>query len=148
MVFDFLARLTRNPGYRFLVLFGFDPVGAFTECTLPAVEWDIKTIDEGGLNTGVHNLIGRRKKGTLILKNGIGMGIEIMLWYNLAMQEIFWRERVTVTLLNSYYIPVFMWHLSDCVPVKWTGPQLNTENSTIAIQTLEIAVGDISMIIP
>ncbi|MBK8932716.1 MAG: phage tail protein [Chloroflexi bacterium] len=37
------------------------------------------------------------------------------------------------------------WDIEAAYPVKWSGPQLNSGDNTIAIQTLEFACGSISM---
>lgn len=146
MLADHHLRTMATTTFRFVVAIDGAPVGAFTECTLPTIEWDVEEVREGGLNTYVHQLPGGRKKTTLTLKNGVGYAVDIMAWYSRAMQERFRRRRVTITLLNSFFMPVMIWHIEDACPVRWTGPELRANEDTVAIHTLEIACGEIVVV--
>src|SRR5215208_5721454 len=86
------------PAFRFVVDVDGERQGAFTECSLPVIEWDVERIQEGGLNTYIHQLPSRRKYATVTLKNGIGLQA-LMVWYVSAMSEEFSRESVTITML-------------------------------------------------
>jgi phage tail-like protein len=138
---EFLNLVTAS--FRFVVAVDGSPTAAFTECTLPTIEWDAEMIKEGGLNTYVHQLPGRRKQTTITLKNGVGIASDLMAWYIATMNEKFRRRRVTITLLNRYHAPIMVWHIENAYPRKWTGPQLQTDDNTIAIQTLELACGEV-----
>ena len=132
--------------FRFVVAIDGAPLGAFTECTLPTIEWEVEEVKEGGVNTRVHQLPGQRRRTTITLKNGVGIASDLLAWYLAAINEQFWRRRVTVTLLNSLFVPVIVMHIEDALPIKWTGPQLRTDDNTVAIQTLELACGEITLI--
>jgi phage tail-like protein len=141
-----------NPTFRFLVNVNGAPYGVFTECDLPTVEWDVKEVTEGGLNTYIHQLPGRRKLTKCTLKSGVGTNLMIS-WYIATMEQKFnlapgmgLRRTVTIVLLNSLKLPVMTWNISKAFPVKWTGPQLKTSENSIAIQTLELAGGEITII--
>jgi phage tail-like protein len=127
--------------YRFVVEVDGERYGAFTECTLPVIEWEVQEIKEGGLNGFVHQLPGRRKRSTLTLKNGVGTSA-LVDWYLETMDETFSRRSVTITLLNVEREPVMTWSMFDALPIKWTGPQLQSAQNGVAIQTLEFAFGD------
>ena len=58
--------------FRYLVEIEKVPVGAFTECTLPTIEVQVKEVREGGLNSHAHQLPAGVKLTRLILKNGVG----------------------------------------------------------------------------
>jgi len=143
---DLLKQLAITPAFRFIVNVDGAPIGVFTECTLPTIEWDVEEIKEGGLNTYVHQLPGRRKSAKITLKNGIGMAKHIITWYTSNLREVFTRHRVTITLLNSLLVPIMVLYIEGAYPVKWTGPQLKTEENTVAIQTLELACGEIMVV--
>lgn len=132
-----------NPGFRYIVNIDGVPLGAFTECTLPTLEWDVEEVKEGGMNSMVHQLPGQRKKSTVTLKNGVGIARQLLLFYQLMLAESFTRLFVTITLLNSMYIPVLVIGIKDAYPIKWEGPQLKADENTTAIQTLEFACGEI-----
>lgn len=130
--------------FRFIVDVEGKTQAAFTECTLPLVEWEIEEVKEGGLNTFTHQLPGRRKAGKITLKNGVGKS-ELVDWFIQTMSENFQRKSVTVTLLDLSSKPVITWNLADAYPIKWTGPALKSDTSAIAIQTLDLACGEISV---
>lgn len=118
-------------------------LGAFTECTLPAIEWEFDDVKEGGLNTYVHQLPGRRKPARLILKNGVGKTL-LWDWCLQAMngsppKEL--RRTVAVRLLNGEGRDLAVWTVEKAYPVKWTGPQFKSDASSIAIQTVEFSCG-------
>jgi len=145
MTTETMSSVSIIPGYRFVVAVDDTPLGAFTECTLPTIDWEVEEIKEGGLNAYVHQLPGRRRATKIILKNGVGNASDIMDWYRRSMSENFSRRSVTITLLNSMLKPVLAWHVEGACPVKWTGPQLRTGDNTVAIQSLELAGGEITV---
>ena len=135
-----------HPAFRFVVTIkGVDNVGAFTECTLPTVEWDIYDIKEGGVNTFIHQMPGHRKRARLTLKNGIGTDA-LLKWCQDAMGETFKRHNITVTLMNVKHENLMMWHLQDAYPVKWTAPAFKTSDKAIAIQTIEFACHEMEVV--
>jgi phage tail-like protein len=52
---------------------------------------------------------------------------------------------VTIILLDSLSNPVITWHMESAYPVKWEGPQLRSDSNAIAIQTLDLACGEITV---
>jgi phage tail-like protein len=131
--------------FRFVVSIDGQPVGAFTECTLPTIEWEMEQIKEGGLNTSVHQLPGHRKPASITLKHGIGIVDTLLSWCIDTMNEKFKRRNLTVAMHNSMKIPVIIWHIQDAVPVRWSAPQLQADSNTVAIQTLEMACGEVTV---
>ncbi len=151
-VSNFTRVLTNaQPTFRFIVLVNGAPYGVFTECDLPVVGWETQTIKEGGLNSRVHQLLGRRKESSMTFKNGVGTSAFIA-WYLLVMNGVFnipalkLRRAVTVILLNPLKIPVMTWHVSNAMPTEWSGPQLKTSDNSVAIQTLKLICGDVTII--
>ena len=132
------------PAFRFIINVDGKTQAAFTECTLPTIEWEIEEVKEGGLNTFTHQLPGQRKAGKITLKNGVGKS-ELVDWYLESMSESFKRKSVAVTLLDLTHQPVITWNLSDAYPVKWTGPALKSDANSVAIQSLDLACGEISV---
>lgn len=145
-------RATSNPAFRFVVEIEDKAVAAFTECTLPVVEWEMQEVKEGGVNTHVHMLPGRRKRATLTLKNGVGLAKELVDWYLACMGEKFEFKNISIYLLSGpgqkARKTTMSWKIANCMPIKWTGPQLKASDNTIAIQTLEMACGEITCEVP
>jgi phage tail-like protein len=137
-------RETTNPAFRFIVEISGATLGAFTECSVPVIEWEIEEVKEGGLNTFSHQLPGRRKGGKITLKNGVGSST-LFDWYQQTMGETFERKKITVSLLNSKLETVMSWNLDGAYPAKWTGPQLKSSDNSVAIQTLELACGEVTV---
>lgn len=131
-----------NANFRFVVEVDGERQAAFTECSLPAIQWEVQEVREGGLNTYTHQLPARRKAARLTLKNGVGKS-ELLGWYLEQMDEAFQRKNITVTLLNSLREPVMSWHLAEAYPVKWSGPALKSDAAAVAIESLEFACGEI-----
>jgi phage tail-like protein len=143
---DFDAKLLEqaHPAFRFVVTIGGRPVAAFTECTLPTIEWETEELREGGLNTYTHLLPGQRKSARLTLKSGVGKS-EMLDWYFDALAEKFVPKTVTVQLLDAQLRRIITWEIQDAFPIRWAGPQLQSGDSAIAIQTLELACGEITV---
>jgi len=133
-----------NPGFRFVVDVENERQAAFTECTLPTLEWEVEEVKEGGLNTYIHQLPGRRKAARISLKNGVGKG-KLLDWYLEAIKQAAKRKPLTITLMDLKHQPLIVWNIQNAYPVKWGGPQLKSDDNTIAIQTLEFLCGDITV---
>jgi phage tail-like protein len=133
-----------NLAFRFVVVVGNEALAAFTECTLPVIDWEIQEVKEGGLNTHVHHLPGMRKSARLSLKNGVGRS-ELWTWCTNTMAEKFERKTIEVQLLDVQSNAFAVWRIGDAYPIKWTGPQLKSDASAIAIQTIEFACGEIEV---
>lgn len=142
--------------FRFVLEFdNGNRLGAFTECVLPTIQWETQKIVEGGVNHFVHQLPTHRQEATITLKRGIGLGQELFSWYAPALvadgQLI--KKNVTIHLLagkrngiNSDYPSAISWTVTQAFPIKWTGPSLKAEGNAIAIESLELACNEISVV--
>jgi phage tail-like protein len=144
MIADAKIRNLVNPAFRFVVAIDDENQAAFTECTLPSLEWEVEEVKEGGLNQYTHSLPGRRKSARISLKNGVGKST-ILDWYIQSLTKPVKRKRITITLKDIKYNPVLVWSIENAYPIKWTGPQLKSDDNTIAIQTLELVCGHITI---
>ncbi|MBP8000198.1 MAG: phage tail protein [Chloroflexi bacterium] len=135
------------PGFRFVVTISDITGAVFTECTLPTIEWDLQEVKEGGLNSYVHQLPGLRKATKITLKRGL-VKEGLLDWYMAMMSGDFTsaRRAVTITLMNSMREPVMSWNIVGAYPTKWTGPQLKSDDNTIAVETLELACGEVTVV--
>ena len=133
-----------HTAFRFVVKIDGINHAVFTECTLPNIEWEVEEVKEGGLNSYVHQLPGRRKASKITLKNGVGTG-SLLAWYKQTMAQTYERRPVTITLLDVAHQRVMDWNIKDAYPVKWTGPQLKADGNTVAVETLELACGEVTV---
>jgi phage tail-like protein len=131
------ARDNTQPAFRFLVTIDGENYGAFTECTIPGIEWDTQEIKEGGLNDYVHQLPSRRKSAKVTLKSGIG-NTKLLRWYRDAMNEEWKRRKVTIKLMGVDHSTYMTWEIEGALPTKWAAPSLKTDDNTIAVETLEL----------
>jgi len=136
-------RAAANAAFRFVVSIDGEGQAAFTQCILPTIELDVEPVKEGGLNTSVHQLPAQRKQAKLSLMNGVGKS-SLIDWFLESMAGTPTRKNLTVSLLNAEKEPVMIWHINDAFPTRWTGPQLQSDANTIAIQTLELACGEVT----
>lgn len=136
-----------HPGFRFIVAINGIPAAVFTECTLPNIEWEIQEVKEGGLNSYVHQLPGLRKSSKITLKRGLVSDV-LTEWYMSMMLGSFTTARrvITITLLNSMKLPVCTWNIMNAFPTKWSGPTLKSDDNAIAVETLEIACGEVIVV--
>ena len=132
------------PSFRFVVEIDGKAQAAFTECSLPSVEREVEEVKEGGLNAFIHQLPGMTKSIKVTLKNGIGK-TDLMDWYLKTTSGEFKRKAVTISLKNSLKETAIVWRLDDALPIKWAGPQLKSDEHTIAIQSLDFICGEFTM---
>ncbi|HRW06059.1 MAG TPA: phage tail protein [Caldilineaceae bacterium] len=141
-----------HTAFRYKIEIADITVGAFTECTLPAIELETEEVKEGGLNTHTHFLPGRRKAARLILKNGVGKN-QLVDWCIETLQtkisgksSQIKTQNITITLQDARGSePICAWHIERAYPVKWVGPTLKADTNAIAIQTIEFVCGLVEM---
>jgi phage tail-like protein len=95
-------------------------------------------------------LPGRRRSAKLTLKNGVG-NPELLEWYLDALKGLFCRRSISIRLLDlnrAEEKAIAVWNIEGAFPVQWTGPDLRTGDNTIAIQSLQLACGEIKIEIP
>ena len=138
MLIEQQLHLMLSAAYRFVVEVDFHPVGAFTQCTLPTIEWEVETVKEGGLNTYVHKFPGRTRQSNIVLKRGI---VDRLVWqwfYEVSSGIFLPRSGSIVVQDPSGFIPVMTYNFQDAFPLKWTGPELNASQNNVATETLEL----------
>jgi phage tail-like protein len=139
-----IKRPAGHAAFRFVVDIGGSKQAAFTECTLPDIELETEELREGGENTHTLFLLGQRKAARITLKHGVGKS-ELLAWYLDILNEKFSRKSLTIEMLSVDRKPVMSWDIADAIPVKWSGPQLQSDANSIAIQSLELACGKITV---
>jgi len=140
--------LSGNPspfdGYNFLVEIDGIPVTSFMECVLPVASIDVLEYREGteAVNN-IHKLPGLVRYGNLVLKRGLANSPNSMAiwdWFSTFVVGTGKAKHMAVTLLDSSRNPVITWSFTNAWPVKYESPALNGKTSTLAIETLEVAV--------
>ncbi len=125
--------------------------GFFTECSGLSAEREVESYKEGGVNQFEHKLPGRIKYGNVTLKRGMTTSNKLWAWFNenAASETNFFKVKrlsVSITQMDLTGDPVRQWSLEQAYPVKWKGPDLKSDNSQVAIETIEIAHHGIKLV--
>jgi phage tail-like protein len=138
-------RVDPFPTFKFHVEVGDIIEAAFTECSGLEMSTDVFEYIEGGLNEYVHKLPVRTKVKNVTLKRGLTTSNELYNWYR-EMENALRQgkgvsfRQVTITLRTTVNQEEMMrWTLDKAFPVKWVGPALKTDETAVAIETLEFA---------
>lgn len=115
-------------------------VAGFSECTGLDATVEIMDYREGGVNDYVHRFATRATYSNLVLKHGIvSLDDDLWDWHYDWVQGIGTRKDGLVFLLDDSQTPAKIWRFKSGIPTKWVGPSLNAAQSTVAIESLEIA---------
>jgi phage tail-like protein len=130
------------PSFSFSVEIDNIIVASFSEVRGLQIEVETEPYREGGVNDFVHTFPKGIKYEHLVLKRGIA-GLSVLdylnYWYKSVMYGDIIRKNVTVILMDSAGNDRRRWSFKGAYPVKWTGPELKADSSTIAIESIELA---------
>ncbi|MDJ0703447.1 MAG: phage tail protein [Leptolyngbyaceae cyanobacterium MO_188.B28] len=97
-------------------------------------------IKEGGENLFAHRLPTRVTYDNLVLERGMVVGSALNVEFNLAMSTLkFQPGNVIVMLLNAQSVPVSSWLFQETYPLKWSVSDLDANQSSVVIDTMELA---------
>lgn len=117
----------------------------FQEVSGLSVNINITDFEEGGVNNTTHKIIGHTSYGNVTLKRGL-IDSEFFIWINDISNGIIKRRDITVKLEDDSGDTV-SYKLLYAIPVKWNGPNLNVMSGSIAIESIELAVEGLEIII-
>ncbi len=131
-----------NPAltYKFKVVFQGFIAASFTRCTGLTMEREVEYYYEGGVNDFVHVLPGRMKYQNIVLQRGVTSSFALWAWFAAGIytgQPTY--TNITILLYNAENKAIRGWNIFNAYPVKWVGPELDTSQSAVAVETLEIA---------
>jgi phage tail-like protein len=105
-----------------------------------SVEYDTESFKEGGENRFEHKLPVRTKYADLSLKRGMLTDSKVIEWCLDALQNReFAPKQVNVTLLNEKHEALRMWSVYNAWPRKWQVSDLNAQENSVVIETLELS---------
>ena len=126
--------------FNFLVEIEGLTVGGFSEVSGLQIEIEVKDYREGGRNDYIHKLAGPvRYPSNLVLKHGLTTDETLWNWYQEVMKGTIKRKNGSIVLLDSAAEEKWRWNFSKAYPVKWTGPDLKADSSTVAVESIELA---------
>jgi phage tail-like protein len=113
-------------------------IGYYTEVSGLSAEVETLSYNEGGMNEFVHKLPTRVKYPNLVCKRGITSAADLQKWFQKSHTKAN-RVDVTLTMLDQSRKTVRTWSFVNAFPVKWTGPNFNASQSSLATEAIEIA---------
>jgi phage tail-like protein len=114
-------------------------LGSFMSCEGLAFEVQVETREEGGNNGYVHQLPGRVTYPTVKFKRPLNSDSQKLQNWFAKMQYPIKRTTASIRAMTADGIVVATYNLKGVIPVKWSGPQLTSEQAQIATETFEIA---------
>jgi len=104
-----------------------------------SVEYEMEEFKEGGENRFVHKLPVRTKYADLVLKRGMLTDSTVIDWFLKAFRDReFTPADLNVILMNEKGEPLRTWKVTQAVPKKWMVADLNANESSVVIETLEL----------
>jgi len=113
-------------------------VGGFSEVSGIQAETETEEVWEGGVNDHVHKLPKITKHLNLTLKRGIADSDALWNWHQDVVNGIIERRTVHIIVMDSEGNEKWYWYFIEAYPVKWSGPDLKADGSTVAVETLEL----------
>ena len=105
-----------------------------------SVEYDYETFREGGENRFEHKLPVRTKYADLVLKRGMLNESSVIDWFLDAFNNrVFKPTTITVNLMNEKHEPLRVWNVAHAIPKKWLVSDLNANENSIVIETMELS---------
>jgi len=111
----------------------------FSECSGIVVETEFEERREGGLNAYTLRFPRGSKLSNIILKRGVTDSGSLWKWHQDIVAGRITRKKVSIILLDSTGTEKWRRNLEEAFPVKWSGPELKADGSSVAIETLEFA---------
>jgi phage tail-like protein len=118
---------------------GVMPQGGFSECSGLEMSLQVEEHREGGRNGAVLKFPSRVNWSNIRLRRGAALSDELWNWHYGFVEGRGKRRDGVIVLQNSERTPVKVWRFSRGLPIKWTGPTMNANQSQVAIEELEIA---------
>ena len=105
-----------------------------------SVEYDFESFKEGGENRFEHKLPVRTKYADLVLKRGMLMGSAVLDWFTAAFRDREFKPAdINVILMNEQGQSLRTWNVAHAIPKKWLISDLNANENSVVIETLELS---------
>ena len=128
------------PGFHFSVDLG----GTIINCSEVSgldIELDVIEYRDGNSQTfSTQKMSGLRKSSDVTVKKGIfADDQEFYEWFNAVQMNTPERKDVTISLLDEEHSPVMTWKLLNAWPNKIDSPDMKSDTSEVAIESITIA---------
>lgn len=136
-----VSRATEDPLLSFNFGVEIDGIfeGFFMDCSGLQSEREVVEYKEGGENSYIHKFPGQIKYSNIVLKRGITSSNKFWQWYQEGRRDgKVSRRSLSIVLFDAQGKVINRWNVENAYPVKWSGPDLKTDNNNVAIETLEL----------
>ncbi len=114
-------------------------VGGFSECSGIEMTLEVEEYKEGGRNGEVLKFPTRTSWSNITLKKGIAVDDRLWNWsYDFVKGKGKRRDGV-ITLLTESRVQHKAWLFRRGLPLKYTGPTMNADQSNVAVESIEIS---------
>jgi len=104
-----------------------------------SVEYDYESFKEGGENRFEHKLPVRTRYADMVLKRGMLTDSRVIRWFLTAFRDrSFSPADINVILMNEAGDPLRTWNVAHAIPKKWMVSDLNANESSVVIETMEL----------
>jgi phage tail-like protein len=124
--------------FKFLVEIDHVQHGGFARAKGVSRELKVDVYHEGGRNDFEHKLVGQTVYGNLVLERGL-VDRFMWDWHDAAVEGTITRRDVTLILRDATDAEVWRWIVDGCVPVKWSGSDLDAGNAQVLVESIELA---------
>lgn len=134
----FTASSRPHGKFRFAVKIDGLAVAHFQSVTGLSHEVEVFTHQEGGLNDRTHKLPAQGSYPNVVLKAGYAVDGTLENWHR-GFPHQMGRKNVTIVLRDDAGNDLRSWTCAEAWPVKWEGPELDSSQSQLAMQSIELA---------
>ena len=134
-----------QPACCFYVEIGRMAQAVFAEVSGLNVEMFVQEVEEGGVNHMRHRLPGPCQMSNLVLRRGLAQPNEFLRWIMQASTGEIKMENLSIVQYTSAGQELFRWNFINAYPVKWSGPQFQSEGGMAAFETVELAHAGLSI---
>lgn len=124
--------------YRFTVEIESLIVGGFSEVS--GLEQTLETEDyqEGGVDGYTHSFPDRMTHPNLTLERGLTDSDTFWTWIDQVKHGQIERRNGRIIVMDRTGREVWGWEFREAYPVKWSGPDLNATDGTVAFESIEL----------
>jgi phage tail-like protein len=113
--------------------------GGFMECSGIEMSMQPEEYKEGGNNGSALKFPSRVSWTNLTLKKGIAASTSFWDWHYGFVEGKGKRRDGVIILQSDLHVPNNIWSFRRGLPVKYTGPAMNANQNSVAIEAIEIA---------
>src|SRR5262245_15343000 len=134
--------------FNFLVTIdGVVSQAGFSEVSGLSMETDVIEYRTGSEDTTVRKLPGLKKFANIVLKRGVTPDTKLWEWRKQVLDGKTQRQSGSITLLDEARKPAVEWAFREAWPRKLDGPTFNGKTNEVAIETLELAVESVQVVV-